>query len=397
MNNLRSPRILDQIEHKQINVRERTPTPDRMALTSNQRKSTINSNDKIHTNYSQHYEEELFSPRHQLNRAASEQRMAGMEKSHQDIEIQLSPGKLVDAVKAATSTNGSTESGLALINEFNKNTQALIGEFNKNGSMPRKTSGLKSQLSNYADTRYIDDTNSYPAQMCSTLRTQNNTKTMSTRNKQHSLDDTFSVSTSSFSESESLNNNNNADINNNNNNNKVINKKQRASSNEFIDNNNQDHEKHQNNVRGTQREDEYFLDEISAMNELPSLPCHKLKSKKKSYSVGNGLNSLSGGNSGSKRRLNKINSEENVMRQQQHKQRVDYLKQISNISKDEASGCRPQGRLNFYDSDTFSENFLINGSPMNRKNFKNNGKRKVWTSSRSIKLVDKIILTFSKK
>lgn len=378
MNNLRSPRNLDQIEHKQINVRERTPTPDRMVLTtSNQRQSTINSDDKINTNYSQHYEEELFSPRHhQLNRAASEQRMAGMEKPHQEIEIQLSPGKLVDAVKAATSTNGSTESGLALINEFNKNTQALIGEFNKNGSIPRKTSGLKSQLSNYADTRYIDDTNSYPAQMCSTLRTQNNTKTMSNRNKQHSLDDTFSVSTSSFSESESLNNNNNnnADINNN----KVINKKQRASSNEFIDKNNEDHEKQQNNDRGYRREEEYFLDEISTMNELPSLPCHKLKSKKKSYSVGNGLNSLSSGNSGSKRRLNKINSEETVMQQQQqHKQRVDYLKQISNISKDEASGCRPQGRLNFYDSDTFSENFLINGSPMNRKNFKNNGKRTV--------------------
>ena len=370
MSNLRSPRV-ENMDHNtillnKINVRERTPTPDRFL---NNRKPTAYSNNEreINTNYSHHYEEELFSPRHNLNRAASEQRMAAMEKSQQEIEIQLSPGKLVDAVKAATNTNGSTESGLALINEFNKNTQALIGEFNKN-NIPR--SGLKSQLSNYTDTRYIDDTNSYPAQMCSTIRTNNNTKTMSNR-KQHSLDDTFSVSTSSFSESESINNNN-----------KNINKK-RASSNEFI-------EHDRNNINGNNfnsndnlkndvndhnqnkfREEDYFLDEISTMNELPSLPAHKLKNKK-CYSVGNNLNSLTSGSSDNKRRLNKINSEENIL------QKRNYMKQISNISKDEASGCRPRGRLNFYDSDTFSENFLINGSPStakaNRKNFINNGR-----------------------
>ena len=57
------------------------------------------------------------------------------------------------------------------------------------------------------------------------------------------------------------------------------------------------------------------------------------------------------------------NSEENV------------IQRIPNISKDDRSCSRPRGRLNFYDSDTFSENFLINGShPI--KSFKKNGIKK---------------------
>lgn len=95
---MRSP---DPLYSNRMSIRERTPTPENRnfsPLTS--WKSTASNNDKqiivmdnakdINTNFSNHYDEELFSPRHQR----PDMRMISprSEKSNQEIPIQLSPG-----------------------------------------------------------------------------------------------------------------------------------------------------------------------------------------------------------------------------------------------------------------------------------------------------------------
>ncbi len=117
--------------------------------------------------------------------------------------------------------------------------------------------------------------------------------------------------------------------------------------------------------------EDYFLDEVSTMHELPSLANLNRQGgngrggggrstgiliNKKSLSAENMVGNMLPKN------FNRNNSEENVV-----VQRV-----ASTSTADRDSSSRPRGRLNFYDSDTFSENFLINGSHPN-KNFKKNG------------------------
>lgn len=84
----------------------------------------------------------------------------------------------------------------------------------------------------------------------------------------------------------------------------------------------------------------------------------------KSISAENMLTSLANTKANSmKRQFNRNNSEEH---------NIHNIQRIPS-KEDRDSSSRPRGRLNFYDSDTFSENFLINGSHPN-KNFKKNGK-----------------------
>lgn len=103
LNSARSPR-----NPEPINIRERTSTPElrngNNALTNWQ--STISGSEKhlivsdackdLNTNFSSHYEEELFSPRCQSHRAGSENRIKSpilQDNSEQEIEIQLSTGE----------------------------------------------------------------------------------------------------------------------------------------------------------------------------------------------------------------------------------------------------------------------------------------------------------------
>lgn len=139
-------------------------------------------------------------------------------------------GKLVDAVKAASNNeHGSIGNGLALINEFNKNTQALMTEFKSN---PVKNSPRYHQTdlrSKYGHEKIEP----------------NISNQIANRNKRNSLEDTFSSSLSSCSENESISN-------------------KKKNSNDFL-----------NKMDQKPQEDEYFLDEISTMNDLPSLPNQK--------------------------------------------------------------------------------------------------------------------------
>ena len=73
--------------------------------------------------------------------------------------------------------------------------------------------------------------------------------------------------------------------------------------------------------------------------------------------------------------MNNINGNNKLFKRHDSEENMPQRERIPNISKDERPGCRPRGRLNFYDSDTFSENFVINGNAQN-KNFKKNGKFK---------------------
>ncbi len=216
-----------------------------------------------------------------------------------------------------------------MINEFNRNTQALLSEFKKNSDLP---------------TEPLKRTQKLPEN----IRKPNINNKNNNRNKHNSLEDTFSSSSSVFSDSGSLNHINN---NNNNNNND---RKLKVPSQPSI------------------QQDDYFLDEVSTMNELPSLG--NINNNKNSRGLLNNKNkkSLSTDNmlvrNMAPKNFNRNNSVENV----------GVLRRVGSTSTgDRDSSSRPRGRLNFYDSDTFSENFVINGSQPT-KNFKKNGKKLVF-------------------
>ena len=331
--NLNSININNEAEsggHK-ASIRDRTPTPENRSsnnvdiqTTLTNWKSTASNNEKQLIIIDKSKETiDPGKPMAFLNNKESPRPNSELKKLHrQDTEIKLSPGKLVDAVKAASDA-GLVEEDLALITEFNKNSPGFLAKSNNYIQLARTNNGY--------NLGYIEDKdrfNKFPTQTPNQNEYFNQKKKMIKKNSIE--EDTFSSSSlSSCSDSES-----------------IIKKK---SSNLVINNS-------LNNINSINNNNEFKIRrQLTGINP-------PILITKKSASAENNLNYL---NSNSKHKfLSRNNSEENFLQRD--------LNSINSKDLDRPAN-RPRGRLNFYDSDTFSEGFLISGSQAVNKNLKKNG------------------------
>ena len=330
--NLNSININNEAESggNKATLRDRTPTPENRnsnnVLTN--WKSTASNNEKqlIIIDKSKEINDSgkpiSFINNNNNNNKESPRPNSELKKLHrQETEIKLSPGKLVDAVKAASDA-GLVEEDLALITEFNKNSPGFLGKSNNYNQLVRTNNGY--------NLGYIEDKdkfNKFPTPTPNQNDYLNQKKKMIKKNSIE--EDTFSSSSlSSCSDSES-----------------IIKKK---SSNLVINNS-------LNNINNINNNEFKIRRQLTGINP-------PILITKKSASAENNLNYL---NSHSKQKfLSRNNSEENFLQRD--------LNSINSKDLDRPAN-RPRGRLNFYDSDTFSEGFLISGSQAINKNLKKNG------------------------